>query len=318
MRMRMVIVLGILVFLFYGFAAEKEESITEGLANGEFTTRLNGFDIFYAVYGHGPILMAMPNSWGLSHQGLRALYRPLEKHLTMIYFDPRGMGKSEAIRTDSDMSMAAVRADLDALRHHLGLNKVNVIGWSNGGMNLLLYAAEHPEALSSAIIVHSIDYFSKEDMEYMVQKHPEMFKKYMQFVEEMSKAEVTNEERQARYEYFFMNDYMPLLFSDPESGRAKIKELYKDTELSWKHSMYSDTVDSPKYDARDKLSKITVPTLVLAGAHDMIPPARIEDLHKGLPNSTFVIFENSGHFSQIEEPEKFKKVILEFIKHLER
>lgn len=315
MKMRVVIILGILVFLFCSCAGEKEESATEDLANGEFTVNLNGFNIFYAVYGQGPVLMAMPNSWGLSHQGLRALYRPLEEHLTMVYFDPRGMGKSDEIREDSDMSMAAVRADLDALCLHLGLEKVNVIGWSNGGMNLLLYAAEHPEALSSAIIVHSTAYFSEEDMEYVKQNHPEIFKKYSEFIQEMSELELTEEEKQAKYEYFFMNDYAPLMFADPEFGREKMQAIYKDTELRWKHSVYSETVDSPKYDARDKLSNITAPTLVIAGAHDLMPPTRVEDLHRGLPNSTFVVFENSGHFSQIEETEKFKKVILEFIKH---
>jgi len=62
----------------------------------------------------------------------------------MVYFDPRGMGGSGPVREDGDMGMAAVRADFDALRRHLGLDRVSAIGWSNGAMNLILLAAENP------------------------------------------------------------------------------------------------------------------------------------------------------------------------------
>lgn len=41
MKMRVVIILGILVFLFCSCAGEKEGSATEDLANGEFTVNLN-------------------------------------------------------------------------------------------------------------------------------------------------------------------------------------------------------------------------------------------------------------------------------------
>ena len=80
--------------------------------------------------------MTVPNSWGLTLEGLRGLYRGLEEHFTLVYFDPRGMGQSGPIREETDMGKAAVRADFDALRRHLQLDRVNAIGWSNGAMNL--------------------------------------------------------------------------------------------------------------------------------------------------------------------------------------
>jgi pimeloyl-ACP methyl ester carboxylesterase len=43
--------------------------------------------------------MTVPNSWGLTLEGLRAMYRPLEGHLTIVYFDPRGMGGSTPARS---------------------------------------------------------------------------------------------------------------------------------------------------------------------------------------------------------------------------
>ena len=114
------------------------------LANGSFTAELNGFPIHYEVHGQGPVLMAVTNSWGLSLEALRALYRPLEERLTLVYFDPRGMGESGAVRQESDRGLAAVRADFHALRAHLKLGEVSVIGWSNGAINLIWLAREHP------------------------------------------------------------------------------------------------------------------------------------------------------------------------------
>jgi len=95
------------------------------------------------------VCFALPNSWGLSHNGLRILYRPLEEHLTMVYFDPRGMGQSADIQNDEGMLMATIRKDLDGLRAHLGLGKINIIGWSNGGMNPLHIFPSSDSFLSS-------------------------------------------------------------------------------------------------------------------------------------------------------------------------
>src|SRR5512134_2959315 len=133
--------------------APEKETPPGALASGSFTAELNGFRIHYEVHGQGPVLMALTNSWGLSLPALRAMYRPLDEKLTLVYFDPRGMGGSAPVRQESDRGLAAVRADFQALRAHLKLDKVNAIGWSNGAINLIWLAREHPETLSSAIFV---------------------------------------------------------------------------------------------------------------------------------------------------------------------
>ena len=75
-------------------APGKAPSSSPELANGSFVAELNGFRIHYEVHGQGPVLVALTNSWGLSLEALRAMYRPLEERLTLVYFDPRGMGGS--------------------------------------------------------------------------------------------------------------------------------------------------------------------------------------------------------------------------------
>ncbi len=69
----------------------------------------------------------------------------------------------------------------------------------------------------------------------------------------------------------------------------------------------------PTFDARDLLAAIPVRSLVIAGAHDMLPPERVKVIADGLPNATFTVFEKSGHFSAVEEPEGFKAAVYAFL-----
>lgn len=283
-----------------------------GLENGSFTANLNGFDIHYEVHGQGPVVMTVPNSWGLSLEGLRALYLPFEEKLTFVYFDPRGMGESAPIQKDEDMGMAAVRADFDALRRHLGLETVNAIGWSNGAMNLILLAAELPATLSSAIFVHGAASFTEDDMTAFAEAYPDLMKQYQAFMEEMADESLSEEDKTAQLREFWLDRYFPEMFADPEAGKAKIKQMYADAELSWAHSEYANKEIS-SFDVTDKLSAITARGLVIAGAHDMIPLEKAKAMDEGLSDSELVAFEDSGHFAPVEELDKFKTVLYKFL-----
>jgi proline iminopeptidase len=69
-------------------------------------------------------------------------------------------------------------------------------------------------------------------------------------------------------------------------------------------------------DLRPQLKKITVPTLVIVGRHDFITNvAMAEEIVQRIPNARLEIFEDSGHFVLVEEPEKFYGVIKEFIEN---
>jgi proline iminopeptidase len=72
--------------------------------------------------------------------------------------------------------------------------------------------------------------------------------------------------------------------------------------------------EAPTMDLRPHLKKITVPTLVMVGRHDFITNvAMAEEMVKHIPNARLVIFEDSGHYALVEEPEKFYRVIKELV-----
>jgi len=289
-----------------------EEAKLEGLENGSFTAELNGFSIHYEIHGQGPVMMTLPNSWGLSLIGLRSLYGPLEEKLTMVYFDPRGIGASSPIVEESDMGMEAVRADFQALREHLGLDHVSAIGWSNGAMNLVLLAAERPETIDTAIFLHGAASYTTEDMAAMAADYPELMKASMAFNQEMQNPELTDDERTEKMRAMWLEQWFPLSFADREAANATLDRVFGGAEFSWAHANYSQRTH-PTFEARDQLPLITARCLVISGAHDMMPVSKGEELAVGIPDAQFVLFESSGHFAPAEEPEAFEDLVFSFL-----
>ncbi len=293
-------------------ACSSERAPAPGLENGSFTAELDGYTLHYEVHGSGPPLMTVPNSWGLTLQGLRAMYRPLESHVTMVYFDPRGMGGSSPVREESDLGPDAVRQDFEALRKHLGLEKVNAIGWSNGASNLIALAAEKPDTIGAALFLHGTASFLPGDEKPIVEKYPDLIKAFDEFGREMAESELSVAEQGARVKAFDTEVWFPYLFADVEAGRRKLPELFRDAQFSWAHAEYTNK-EWATLDLRDQLPRIQARSLVIAGRHDMLPPEKVREVADGIEASEFVVFEESGHFSPVEETEKFVRTVVDFL-----
>ena len=77
-------------------------------------------------------------------------------------------------------------------------------------------------------------------------------------------------------------------------------------------SEHPDTIDAvislhgmASFDAED----ITARSLVITGRHDLTPPAKGEEIAAGIPDARYELFEESGHFAPVEEPEKFVAIL---------
>jgi len=306
-----------MMMVAWGCAPQGEPSTNEpqppaGLENGSFTAELNGFRIHYEVHGSGPVLMVLTNSWGFNVGGLRGVLGGLEEGLTMVYFDPRGMGESGPISEESDMGLAAVRADFDALRRHLGLEKVNALGWSNGAGNLIYVAAEYPETIDAAIFLHGTASFTEEDMAELAAGYPEMMQQWQEYLQMTADPEVSDENKTAAMWELWLHRWFPVSAADPEAAPALLEDAFRNAELDWAYAAYANK-ETPVFDARDKLPMITARSLVIAGTHDTLPVAKAEELNAGLADSELLIFESSGHFAPLEEPERFKSAVFGFL-----
>jgi pimeloyl-ACP methyl ester carboxylesterase len=57
-----------------------------------------------------------------------------------------------------------------------------------------------------------------------------------------------------------------------------------------------------------------IPTLIVWGGQDLIIPIEHgRDAHRALPHSRFEVFEDAGHYPHCEAPERFVRVVTDFV-----
>jgi pimeloyl-ACP methyl ester carboxylesterase len=71
------------------------------------------------------------------------------------------------------------------------------------------------------------------------------------------------------------------------------------------------------WDVRARLQGLTLPTLVLRGAHDMSTPAISRTLLDGLPQAREVVFDESSHTPVLEETDRYLTVVRRFLSEVE-
>ena len=67
------------------------------------------------------------------------------------------------------------------------------------------------------------------------------------------------------------------------------------------------------WQVKDRLGKIDVPTLLTSGRYDEATPALQEALCDGIPDSEWVLFEESSHTPFVEERERYMQVVGEWL-----
>jgi len=92
---------------------------------------INGAKIYYEEYGKGePLLLIHPCGGNIKSMENQIDY--FKDKYRIIVADSRGQGKSE-LKTDS-LTYDQITSDWEGLAHHLKLDSINIIGWSDGGI----------------------------------------------------------------------------------------------------------------------------------------------------------------------------------------
>jgi proline iminopeptidase len=281
---------------------------------GEYDVTLNGVQIHYTVQGSGPVMIAHSGGPGMDARGWDD-FAKIDDFLTILMMHPRGSGLSGSAEGDAYL-LPDYASDVEALRIHLGLDKPIIMGWSHGGMVAMQFAFTYPDSLSKLILVDTSAYFGEflSDIEAAVQefKNELWFEKSFAALKAEWAGEYKTDEDMAR----LWVDEMKFYFKQFDVRAEAYHERTKDLPVRIPPLKTFNDKEAATMDLRPHLKKIEVPTLVIVGRHDFITNvAMAEEIVKHIPNAQLEIFEDSGHFALVEEPEKFYRVIKEFIEN---
>jgi proline iminopeptidase len=279
--------------------------------------RIRDTEIYFDVEGSGlvvdgsrmrekPVMFVIHGGPGADHTSYKPSFSPLSQKVQLVYFDHRGQGRS-ARGAKETYTLENNVEDMEALRQHLGLDKIVVLGSSYGGMVALSYAVRYPQNVSHLIVIATVpdSRFLQRAKEILAQRGTE---EQNAIAQRLWDGTFDNEE-QLR-EYFQVMAPMYSITHDPESRQK-----------GWDRAILSaDAINVAfggflrSYNVLDQLHKITSPTLVIGGRHDWIcPPEFSEEIAQAIPNADLRIFENSGHSVRADEPEALLDAIAGFL-----
>ena len=116
---------------------------------------INGVSLYYETIGEGTPIVVVHGGAGLDHRYLLPQMEKLAKGYKLIFYGQRAMGKSSADFDTSQMTMNSFVEDLEGIRKAFGLQKMNLIGHSWGGLVSMFYAIKYPSHLQSLILVNT-------------------------------------------------------------------------------------------------------------------------------------------------------------------
>jgi 3-oxoadipate enol-lactonase len=69
-----------------------------------------------------------------------------------------------------------------------------------------------------------------------------------------------------------------------------------------------------RIDVTARLATLRLPALVIVGEHDPgTPPAMAQAIHQHLPGSELALIRGAAHISNVEQPEEFNRLVLDFL-----
>jgi proline iminopeptidase len=291
----------------------------------------HGVLIYYTTVGRGSPLVIVHGGPGASHDYFLPYLLPLARTNKLIFIDERGSGKSEKLEDVKQYTVENMASDVEDVRVALNLGKISLLGHSYGGVLAQAYAFKYPEHLSHLVLASTFA-STKEMNQVLLRIKNQMPKEKLALATAFEKAGLYGKgaawERgryPSQYATLAWGDgYFPRLYGarpdpnyDPQAQNTSTAwDLYREMWGSHGEFVIDGNLASVEY--LDRLPKIKIPTLVLAGDHDECDPSLAKEMQSKIAGSKLVILPNSGHMAFVDQPNLWNKSVAEFLNANER
>ena len=258
--------------------------------------------------GRGRPLIVLHGGPDFDHGYLLPELDALGDSYRLVYYDQRGRGRSAANVQPDDVTLASDLDDLDSVRRYFQLDRPVLLGHSWGTVLALEFALRHPTLVSHLVLMNpapvSLAQLAALRQSYAAQLGSDMDQQ-RQIQAGAAYKSGDPDAVTARYRIHFKHglrrpaDYEKLMTRMAagfrRQGSAGILKAWAVEER-----LYRDTWSLPAYDLLPKLASLRIPTLVIVGEQDFIPPAIAREIEQALPEATLAEIPDCGHFAYLE------------------
>jgi proline iminopeptidase len=266
-------------------------------------------------YGTGDnVLFLLNGGPGLPCNYLREpMLCMVEDGYRVVIYDQLGCGASDRPKDPALWTISRYVEEVETVRQSLGLGQVHLLGHSWGGWLSIEYALTHPQALKSLVLSNTCA-----DMPHLVEELNRLRASLgPETVAMMQRYEATGMLKHPAYEAAItILNYRHVIRLDewPDAARFSLADWNMDvygTMQGPNEFLYTGNLKD--WNRVPDLHRITVPTLILCGHHDELPPSCSMRMHQALPNSEIAVFPNSSHMPFYEEPEAYFARLRQFL-----
>jgi 3-oxoadipate enol-lactonase len=236
------------------------------------------------VVGEGPLVLFLHGIGG-NRGNWRQQLEFFSKNYTAAAMDARGYGDSDDY--DGPLQFDDFTRDVLRVVDFFDTDKAHVVGLSMGSRIARNVALRYPGRLHTLTLVSTTPGFDALSADEV-----------RRFVTERKTSTPETVRR--------------LLGSHARPGA--FDELTGSLSLLHEESYQKTLEASVAQDRGALLEKIRVPTLLIAGDEDRVyPPALARDVARRIPGAELVMVEGAGHLVNLEQPERFNKIVLDFL-----
>jgi pimeloyl-ACP methyl ester carboxylesterase len=250
--------------------------------------QVNGINIRYEDSGSGPAVFlthgyaATGRMWAPQRKALN------EAGYRLITWDMRGHGGTDSPDDPGQYSEALTMGDMTELLDLLGVERAVVGGLSLGGYMSLAYYLARPERVRALVLCDTGPGYRNPEGRAGWNRRAE--RQASNF--EQNGLEAASQSAEVRATMKYHNSAQGLA----HAGRGMLAQ----------------------FDSRviDSLPEIKVPALIIIGEKDEPFMAGSQYMANKIPNARLEVIEGAGHASNIDRPEAFNHVLLDFLRGL--
>jgi len=256
---------------------------------------------------------------GVPHDYFEPLAEWARAGCRVVFYDQLGSGDSDHPHDPSLWTVELFVDELRAVREALGRAHCHLLGQSWGGLLALEHTLAHPQGIASLTLADPLVSAPQWEAEAdrLRARLPAAAQAALTSHETAGTTDSADDEEAMM---IFYGRHVCRLDPWPDCLQRAFARLSADPEVyttMWGPSEFHVTGTLKEWDVRGRLPGIAAPALVLGGRHDECTPAIQEDLHRRLPGSERVAFEQSAHLPHLEEPERFREAAEGFLDRVE-